>query len=412
MGGMAGGVIPAAGAPRSNGGTGVHDQRQYRRGLAGRAARRLLLAAFLATISAAIPAAAQEFRSEDGPFRVVTVATGFEHPWGLAFLPDDRMLVTERPGRLRIVRPDGVLSDPVKGVPAVYAVGQGGLLDVAVDPDFVGNRLIYLSYAEPDGDVAGTAVARARLVETEEGARLDGLQVIFRQQPKVGGSYHWGSRLVLMPDGTLFVTLGERNQRDRAQRPDEDLGKLVRIKPDGTIPKDNPFVGRRDTRPEIWSLGHRNIQGAAINPATGALWTIEHGARGGDEINIPEGGKNYGWPIITYGRDYTMLPIGEGTEKPGLEQPIYYWDPSIAPSGMAFYTGSAFPAWRDNLFVGALAAQALVRLKLEGNTITHEERLLGDLEERIRDVRQGPDGKLWLLTDNDDGRILRIDPAT
>ena len=343
---------------------------------------------------------------------MVTVATGFEHPWGLAFLPDDRMLVTERPGRLRIVRPDGVLSDPVKGVPAVYAVGQGGLLDVAVYPDFVGNRLIYLSYAEPDGDVAGTAVARARLVETDEGARLDGLQVIFRQQPKVGGSYHWGSRLVLMPDGTLFVTLGERNQRDRAQRPDEDLGKLVRIKPDGTIPKDNPFVGRRDTRPEIWSLGHRNIQGAAINPATGALWTIEHGARGGDEINIPEGGKNYGWPIITYGRDYTMLPIGEGTEKPGLEQPIYYWDPSIAPSGMAFYTGSAFPAWRDNLFVGALAAQALVRLKLEGNTITHEERLLGDLEERIRDVRQGPDGKLWLLTDNDDGRILRIDPAT
>lgn len=390
----------------------MHDQRQHLRWLAGRAAWLLLPAILLAAVLQAVPAAAQDFRGEDGPFRVVTVATGLEHPWGLAFLPDDRMLVTERPGRLRIVRPDGTLSDPVKGVPAVYAVGQGGLLDVAIDPDFVDNRLIYLSYAEADGDVAGTAVARARLVETEEGARLDGLQVIFRQQPKVGGSYHWGSRLVLMPDGTLFVTLGERNQRDRAQRPDEDLGKLVRIKPDGTIPKDNPFVGRRDTRPEIWSLGHRNIQGAAINPATGALWTIEHGARGGDEINIPEAGKNYGWPIITYGRDYTMLPIGEGTEKPGLEQPIYYWDPSIAPSGMAFYTGSVFPAWQGNLFVGALAGQALVRLKLDGNKVTHEERLLGDLEERIRDVRQGPEGKLWLLTDNDDGRILRIDPAT
>ena len=390
----------------------MHDQRQHLRWLAGRAARLLLPAILLAAVLRAVPAPAQDFRGEDGPFRVVTVATGLEHPWGLAFLPDDRMLVTERPGRLRVVRPDGTLSDPVKGVPAVYAVGQGGLLDVAIDPDFVDNRLIYLSYAEADGDVAGTAVARARLVETEEGARLDGLQVIFRQQPKVGGSYHWGSRLVLMPDGTLFVTLGERNQRDRAQRPDEDLGKLVRIKPDGTIPKDNPFVGRRDTRPEIWSLGHRNIQGAAINPATGALWTIEHGARGGDEINIPEAGKNYGWPIITYGRDYTMLPIGEGTEKPGLEQPIYYWDPSIAPSGMAFYTGSVFPAWQGNLFVGALAGQALVRLELDGNKVTHEERLLGDLEERIRDVRQGPEGKLWLLTDNDDGRILRIDPAT
>jgi len=393
-------------------GTWVHDQRQHLRWLAGRAARLLLLAVLLAAVLRAVPASAQDFRGEDGPFRVVTVATGLEHPWGLAFLPDDRMLVTERPGRLRIVRPDGTLSDPVKGVPAVYAVGQGGLLDVAIDPDFVDNRLIYLSYAEADGDVAGTAVARARLVETEEGARLDGLQVIFRQQPKVGGSYHWGSRLVLMPDGTLFVTLGERNQRDRAQRPDEDLGKLVRIKPDGTIPKDNPFVGRRDTRPEIWSLGHRNIQGAAINPATGALWIHEHGARGGDEINIPEAGKNYGWPIITYGRDYTLLPIGEGTAKPGLEQPIYHWDPSIAPSGMAFYTGSAFPAWQGNLFVGALAGQALVRLELDGNSVTHEERLLGELEERIRDVRQGPDGKLWLLTDNDDGRILRIDPAT
>lgn len=359
------------------------------------------------------PAVAQDFRSEDGPIRVVTVATGLEHPWGLAFLPDDRMLVTERPGRLRIVRPDGSLSEPVRGTPEVFANGQGGLLDVALDPGFVGNQLIYLSYAEPgEGDVAGTAVARGRLVEGTDGqASLENLEVIFRQQPKVSGNYHFGSRLVFMPNGTLFVTLGERNQRDRAQKLNEDLGKLVRINPDGSIPRDNPFVGRRDARPEIWSLGHRNSQGAAINPATGQLWTHEHGAKGGDEINIPEAGKNYGWPIITYGRDYTGLPIGEGTSKPGLEQPVYYWDPSIAPSGMAFYTGSVFPAWRGDLFVGALAGQILVRLELDGNKVTHEERLLEDLGERIRDVRQGPDGKLWLLTDNTDGRVLRLDPA-
>lgn len=379
-------------------------------GLCRRAA--FLLAALLASAIPLPPAAAQDFRSEDGPIRVVTVASGLEHPWGLAFLPDDRMLVTERPGRLRIVRPDGTISEPVKGTPEVYATGQGGLLDVALDPGFVGNQLIYLSYAEADGNIAGTAVARGRLVEGDDGqARLDNLQVIFRQQPKVSGPYHFGSRLVFMPDGTLFVTLGERNQRDRAQKLDEDLGKLVRINPDGSIPKDNPFVGRRDVRPEIWSLGHRNSQGAAINPATGQLWTHEHGARGGDEINIPEAGKNYGWPIITYGRDYTGLPIGEGTSKPGLEQPVYYWDPSIAPSGMAFYTGSVFPAWRGDLFVGALAGQLLVRLGLDGNKVTHEERLLADLDERIRDVHQGPDGKLWLLTDNTDGRVLRLDPA-
>lgn len=377
-----------------------------------RVAAFLLAALLLAAASPLPPAAAQDFRSEDGPVRVVTVATGLEHPWGLAFLPDDRMLVTERPGRLRIVRPDGTMSEPVKGTPEVYATGQGGLLDVALDPGFVGNQLIYLSYAEADGDLAGTAVARGRLVEGDDGQpRLENLQVIFRQQPKVSGNYHFGSRLVFMPDGTLFVTLGERNQRDRAQKLDEDLGKLVRINPDGSIPKDNPFVGRRGVRPEIWSLGHRNSQGAAINPATGQLWTHEHGARGGDEINIPEAGKNYGWPIITYGRDYTLLPIGEGTSKPGLEQPIYYWDPSIAPSGMAFYTGSVFPAWRGDLFVGALAGQVLVRLELDGNKVSHEERLLDDLGERIRDVRQGPDGKLWLLTDNTDGRVLRLDPA-
>ena len=357
-------------------------------------------------------AAAQEFRSEDGPFRVMTIATGLEHPWGLAFLPDGRMLVTERPGRLRVVTPQGKLSEPVAGVPAVYEVGQGGLLDVALDPDFAANRLVYLSFAEADGEVAGTAVARGRFVEDENGGgRLENVTVIFRQKPKVEGPNHWGSRLVFAPDGTLFVTLGERFQRDRAQRPGEHLGKLVRINPDGSVPKDNPFRGNATTLPEIWSLGHRNVQGAAINPSTGKLWTVEHGARGGDEINIPEAGKNYGWPIITYGRDYSFLPIGEGTSKPGLEQPIYYWDPSIAPSGMAFYTGDRFPAWRGDLFVGALAEQVLVRLGLDGDKVTHEERLLGALDERIRDVRQGPDGLLWLLTDSPEGRILRLEPA-
>jgi aldose sugar dehydrogenase len=376
-----------------------------------RSAVAILLAAGVWTLAFA-PSAAQEFNGEDGPIRVVTVAGGLEHPWGLAFLPDGRMLVTERPGRLRIVAADGKLSAPVKGVPEVYAVGQGGLLDVVLDPKFADNRIIYWAYAEPDGRVAGTAVARGRLVEDGGGpARLQDVQVIFRQQPKVSGPNHWGSRLVFAPDGTLFVTLGERFQRDRAQKLDEDLGKLVRIDADGSIPKDNPFVGRPDARPEIWSLGHRNVQAAALNPETKRLWTVEHGAQGGDEINIPEAGKNYGWPIITYGRDYSGEKIGEGTAKPGLEQPIYYWDPSIAPSGMAFYTAGRFPAWRGDLFVGSLKFALLVRLELDGTKITHEERLLADLSERIRDVRQGPDGLLYLLTDNPDGRILRIEPS-
>ena len=376
-----------------------------------RLATAILLAAGIWTLASA-PSAAQEFNGEDGPIRVVTVASGLEHPWGLAFLPDGRMLVTERPGRLRIVGADGKLSAPVKGVPEVYAVGQGGLLDVVLDPKFADNGLIYWSYAEPEGGVAGTAAARGRLVEDGGGpARLQDVRVIFRQQPKVSGPNHWGSRLVFAPDGTLFVTLGERFQRDRAQNLNEDLGKLVRINADGSIPKDNPFVGRPDARPEIWSLGHRNVQAAALNPETKRLWTVEHGAQGGDEINIPEAGKNYGWPIITYGRDYSGEKIGEGTAKPGLEQPIYYWDPSIAPSGMAFYTAGRFPAWRGDLFVGSLKFALLVRLELDGTKITHEERLLADLSERIRDVRQGPDGLLYLLTDNPDGRILRIQPS-
>jgi glucose/arabinose dehydrogenase len=370
----------------------------------------VFLLAMILTL-ASVMAGAQEFKTEHGPIRVVPVASGLEHPWGLAFLPDGRMLVTERPGRLRIIGADGTLSQPVEGVPAVYETGQGGLLDVALDPRFVENRLVYLSYSEAAGEVAGTAVARGKLVEDGSGpARLENVQVIFRQQPKVKGPNHWGSRLVFAPDGTLFVTLGERFQRDRSQNLDEHLGKLVRIDPDGSVPTDNPFVARNGVRPEIFSLGHRNIQGAALHPQTQQLWIVDHGARGGDEINVPEAGKNYGWPIITFGRDYSGLKIGEGTSKPGLELPIYYWDPSIAPSGMAFYTGDRFPAWKGDLFVGALAGKLLARLELDQTRVVHEERLLEDLGERIRDVRQGPDGLLYLLTDSD-GRVLRIEPG-
>lgn len=341
-----------------------------------------------------------------------TVAKGLVHPWGLAFLPDGRMLVTERPGRMRIVGKDGKLSEPLQGVPAVYASGQGGLLDVVLSPDFATSGLIYFSYSEPRGGGSnGTTVARARLVTQGNGGRLDNFQVIFRQEPSYASSAHFGSRIVFMPDGSLFITMGDRySARDQAQNPSNHLGKLVRVLPDGRPHPDNP---KRDGwRPEIWSIGHRNVQGAALNPASGRVWTIEHAARGGDEINVPQSGKNYGWPVITYGRDYSYAKIGEGTEKPGMEQPIYYWDPSIAPSGAAFYTGNLFPEWKGNLFVGALAGQALHRLVLDGERIVGEEVLLKDLRERIRDVRQGPDGALWLLTDDPQGRVLRVVPAS
>lgn len=345
----------------------------------------------------------------DAPVRVQTVARGLEHPWGLAFLPDGRMLVTERPGRLRIVGGDGRLSEPLAGVPEVLARGQGGLLDVALDPRFAATRLVYLSYAEPgEGGTAGTAVARGQLGE----GRLEDVRVIYRQQPKVGGGNHFGSRLVFARDGTLFVTQGDRYAyRDRAQDLSVGFGKIVRINPDGSVPPDNPFVGRAGARPEIWSYGHRNVQGAALHPETGQLWTVEHGARGGDELNRPEAGKNYGWPVITYGVDYSGARIGEGTAKPGMEQPVYYWDPVIAPSGMTFYTGEALSDWKGSLFIGSLRSALLVRLTLEGGRVTREERYLADLRERIRDVRQGPDGLLYLLTDSSDGRILRVMPA-
>jgi glucose/arabinose dehydrogenase len=370
-------------------------------------------AAVALALLAVAPGLAQEAPRSPTPgaaklaLKVTDVARGLEHPWGLAFLPDGRMLVTERPGRLRIATLEGTLSEPLTGVPPVYARGQGGLLDVALSPGFAQDRLVYLSFSEPGEGGAGTAVARGRLGERG----LESTQVVWRQQPKVEGPNHWGSRLVFRPDGTLFVTLGDRyGQRERAQDLSVTIGKVVRVNPDGSIPRDNPFVGRNDARPEIWSYGHRNVQAAALD-ARGQLWTVEHGARGGDELNNPQPGKNYGWPVITYGVDYSGARIGIGTAKAGMEQPVYYWDPVIAPSGATFYTGSAFPDWRGDLLIGALSPGRLVRLRLQDGRVGLEERYLAEVGERIRDVVQSPDGGLYLLTDSSRGRILRVDPA-
>jgi aldose sugar dehydrogenase len=342
----------------------------------------------------------------EGMIDVQTVAEGLEHPWGLAFLPDGRMLVTERPGRLRLVMPEGKLSAPLDGLPRVQHAGQGGLLDVKLDPQFTENQWVYLSYAEPAPDgTAGTALARGRLL----GQRLEEVHVIYRQQPQVKGALHFGSRLVFLRDGTLAVTQGDRFEyRPQVQDLSSGIGKIVRINRDGSIPHNNPFSNRPGARPEIWSYGHRNVQAAALHPETGQLWTVEHGARGGDELNHPEAGKNYGWPVITYGIDYDGSSIGEGTARTGMEQPVYYWDPVIAPSGMAFYTGTTYPGWQGSLFIGSLKPGLLVRLIMKDGRVDREERYLGKLGARIRDVQQGPDGFLYLLTDHDDGRILRV----
>ena len=346
-------------------------------------------------------------QSEQATFRVVPVATGLEHPWGMAFLPEDDVLVTERSGRLRMVR-DGVLDpEPIDGVPPVYASGQGGLLDVALDPDFAANRVIYLSYAA-DGDGGNsTRVARATLGN----GRLENLEVIFIAEPLVRSSKHFGSRLAFDAQGHLFITVGERGQRDRAQGLGDHNGSLIRLHPDGGVPGDNPFVGVAGARPEIFSYGHRNAQGMAIHPETGIPWLHEHGARGGDEVNVVRPGVNYGWPVITHGIDYSGAPIGEGTHKEGMAQPIHYWVPSIAPSGMAFYDGEAFPQWQGDLFVGALRSELLARLELDGERVIAEERLLDDALGRIRDVEVGPDGYLYLLTDEGDGGLYRLQPA-
>jgi aldose sugar dehydrogenase len=312
---------------------------------------------------------------------------------------------------MRIIGKDGRLSPALGGVPQVFASGQGGLLDVVLDRSFAHNHIIYFCYAEPVEGRARTALARARLIE-QGTAQIEAVEVIFRQAGPLSSGNHFGCRIVQTPDDNVFLTTGEHfTTRDQAQSLGNDLGKIIRIRPDGSVPPDNPFVGKPGTKPEIWSYGHRNPQGLALHPVTGKLWEHEHGPRGGDEVNIIEKGKNYGWPVIGYGIDYSGAKIHDSTRKDGMEQPIRYWVPSIAPSGMAFYTGDLFPAWRGNLFVGALAAQLLVRLELDGDKVVREERLLRDGRERIRDVRQGPDGALWLVTDSSSGRILRVTPA-
>jgi glucose/arabinose dehydrogenase len=344
------------------------------------------------------------------PLKTVTVARGLVNPWGLAFLPDGSMLVTERPGRMRLVGRDGKLGEPLAGLPPVQAGGQGGLMDVVPDPRFADNRWVYWSYTEAGSPAQGggnsTAVARGRL----DGRRLADVQVIFRQSPKFASNLHFGSRLVFGRDGRLFVTLGDRFQRkDDAQTLDNHHGKVVRIEPDGQVPADNPFVQTSGALAEIWSYGHRNIQGAALHPATGELWTHEHGPQGGDELNVTLPGRNYGWPVITYGRNYgTGTKIGSGTERADVEPAVRTWVPSIAPSGMAFLTSDRYPGWKGSLFIGALRAEVLVRMELDGRKVLREERLLTNFNERIRDVRQGPDGWLYLLTDNADGRVIRL----
>lgn len=354
-------------------------------------------------------AATHAVPSELGELQVTEVASDFEHPWAVALLPDGGFLVTERPGRLRRVGADGAISAPLKNVPEVWAQGQGGLLDVVLAPDFASSQRIYLSYAEPGPDgSAGTAVSVATL--GSDG--LSDVKRIYQQQPKLVGPNHFGSRIAFDGKGHVFITQGERQQRMASQQLDKLQGKLVRLNLDGSVPQDNPFVGRNDARPEIWSYGHRNMQSLAVDPRTGRLWEAEHGPRGGDEINLPQPGKNYGWPIVTHGIDYSGLKISEaeGKEKPGMEPPYHVWEKSPALSGMAFYTGHAGSAWNDSLFLGALSDGSLIRLTLDGDRIVKEERLLKPLGWRIRDVRVSADGKVYALTDESDGKLLRIEP--
>ncbi len=369
-----------------------------------------------AALGACAPAEAVDrvFPTESGDIRVSTVAEGLSRPWALDFLPDGRMLVTERPGRLRLVDQDGGVSAPIAGVPEVDARGQGGLLDVTLHPDFAENRLVYLTYAEPGPDrTNSTAAARGRL--SADGTRLEEVEVIFSQEPKLAGTKHYGSRLVFDRDGYIFITTGERSDREyrvQSQDLDSHLGKIVRLNEDGSVPADNPFVGQAGARPEIWSYGHRNIQGAAIHPTTGELWEIEHGPRGGDEINIARPGSNYGWPLVSHGVNYSGTPVGTGRQSAeGMVDPLVTWTPVIAPAGMIFYGGDAFPDWRGDLLISGLRSEALVRLELDGERVLREERLLEPLGQRIRDVDVGPDGAVYVVTDESDGAVLRIAPA-
>ena len=377
-----------------------------RKTLATLCATSLLSVAF--TVHADAP---RTFASETGTITATPVVEGLQHPWALAFLPNQQgILITERPGNLRVVSPAGKLSAPLSGVPQVWAKGQGGLLDVVLSPSFAEDRLVYVSYAEGGGEdgKAGTTVGRGRL--SDDLTRLSNFEVIFRQEPKLSTGNHFGSRLVFDRDGYLFIALGENNQRPTSQDLDKLQGKVVRIYPDGRVPADNPFVGQEGVRPEIWSYGHRNQQGATLNPWTGTLWSHEHGPKGGDEINLIERGKNYGWPLATHGIDYSSQPISEarGKSAEGTTGPHHVWEKSPGISGMAFYDAQRFKPWQHNLFIGALADKDLIRLQLDGDKVVHEERLLGGLNARIRDVRQGPDGYLYVLTDESKGALYRI----
>jgi len=370
--------------------------------------RAVLFSLFSAALTGSAHAE-ETFDTSAGRLRLDTVAKGLDHPWSLAFLPDGRMLVTERPGRLRVVESDGHLSEAIGGLPEIADVGQGGLLDIALHPNFESTRLVFLSFAEPREQGNATSVMRGRL--SDDLARLEDVKVIFRQQPAAEGGFHFGSRLVFDRSGALFVTTGDRNRlRQLVQQTDNHIGKIIRITEDGGIPPDNPKP--EGWLPELWSIGHRNLQGATLHPQTGQLWTVEHGARGGDELNHPQAGRNYGWPVISYGREYSGGRIGQGRAMEGMEQPVHYWDPSIAPSGMVFYTGERYPPWKGNLFVGALVKTHLARLRMENGKVVEEEQLFKGYT-RIRDVRQGPDGYLYLVTDEGapEGRIVRVVPA-
>ena len=340
-------------------------------------------------------------------FKVHTITDGLEHPWAMAFLPDGNILVTERPGHLRVIENGKLNPTPIKGLPSIAAQGQGGLLDITLHPDYTNNGWLYLSYSESGHGGLGTAVARTKL----DGMKLVDTEVIFRMQPKSRGGRHFGSRLAFDREGFLYITVGDRGDRPRAQKLDDHAGSVIRLHDDGGIPSDNPFIKNKNVKTEIYSYGHRNPQGITLHPKTGEVWIHEHGPQGGDEINLIQPGRNYGWPVITYGVNYVIgTKIGEGTSKEGMEQPLYYWTPSIAPSGMAFYTGDKFPGWRNNLFVGSLKFQLLVRLELNGTEIIREKRLLKGKLGRIRDVRSGPDGFLYLLTDKSNGSLVRLEP--
>ena len=345
-------------------------------------------------------------------FDLVVLAKGLDRPWAVEPLPGGDLLVTEKPGRMRIVTAAGQMGEPMAGVPEVDADGQGGLLDVALSPAFDGDRTLYWSFSEPRQGGNGTSVARGVLSTDRQ--RLEQVRVIFRARPTYDGDKHYGSRLAFGPDGKLYVTLGERSDqavRPQAQQLDSHMGKILRINPDGSVPDDNPFVGRSGALPEIWTLGHRNVQAAAFDPE-GRLWVVEHGPQGGDELNLVERGKNYGWPLMAYGEEYSGQPIPDAvTARSGYQQPVYHWDPVIAPSGAQVYTGAAFPAWRGSLFVGAMKDTRLVRLALVKGRVAGEEHLLSDRGQRVRDVRQGSDGALYVVTDQQNGELWKLAPA-